>query len=84
MQQPIKIPDGTTKSVVRALDRLERRFGADFPRIFKSITFDNGSEFADCEGLERSSRRKGKRERPLITVTRTQLASGGRTRILTK
>ena len=57
----IKIPDGTTKSVVRALDRLERRFGADFPRIFKSITFDNGSEFADCEGLERSRRRKGKK-----------------------
>ena len=38
-----------------------RRFGADFPRIFKSITFDNGSEFADCEGLERSRRRKGKK-----------------------
>ena len=57
----IKIPDGTTKSVVRALDRLERRFGADFPRIFKSITFDNGSEFADCDGLERSRRRKGKK-----------------------
>lgn len=25
-----------------------------FPRIFKSITVDNGAEFADCDGIERS------------------------------
>lgn len=57
----IRIPDGTAASVVRALDRLERIYGSSFSRVFKTITVDNGSEFADCEGLERSCRRKGKR-----------------------
>lgn len=50
----IRVPDGTTESVVRALDHLERKYGELFPVIFKSITVDNGSEFADCEGIERS------------------------------
>ncbi len=51
----IKIPDGTAQSVVRALDRLERKLGSRmFRRIFRTITVDNGSEFADCEGMERS------------------------------
>lgn len=50
----VKIPDKTTDSVVAALDRLERRFGEYFKDVFKSITMDNGSEFADCEGMERS------------------------------
>ena len=59
----IKLPDGTTASGVRALDRLERKYGAAFSRIFRTITVDNGSEFADCEGIERSCRRKGRRSR---------------------
>ena len=51
----IKMPDGTTQSVVRSLDRLERKLGSRmFRRIFRTITVDNGSEFADCEGMERS------------------------------
>ena len=51
----IKMPDGTTQSVVRSLDRLERKLGSLlFRRIFRTITVDNGSEFADCEGMERS------------------------------
>lgn len=48
----IKIPDQTSASVVEALNKLERRYGKRFSRIFKSITFDNGSEFADCAGIE--------------------------------
>ncbi len=51
----IPIPDGTAASVVKALDRLERKLGAPlFRRIFRSITVDNGSEFQDCHGIERS------------------------------
>lgn len=50
----VKMPDQTAASVVTALNRLERRYGKRFPQIFKSITFDNGSEFADCAGIERS------------------------------
>lgn len=57
----ILLPDHTSNSVVKALDKLERKYGKDFYEIFKTITVDNGSEFADCEGLERSCRRKRKR-----------------------
>ena len=32
-----------------------------FSTIFKSITFDNGSEFADCAGIERSVYGKGRK-----------------------
>ena len=39
-----------------ALDALERKCGARrFRAIFKSITFDNGSEFSAAEELERSA-----------------------------
>ena len=53
--------DHTTASVIRALNRLERKYEKDFRKLFKSITVDNGSEFADCTGMEKSCRRKGKR-----------------------
>lgn len=55
------MPDRTAASVVRALDSIERQFGRLFPRIFKTITCDNGVEFSDCEGIERKRRGKGKR-----------------------
>ena len=57
----IPMKDQTSRSVVAALDRLERQYGAKFYKIFQSITVDNGSEFADCEGIEKSCRRKGNR-----------------------
>ncbi|MEG1932595.1 MAG: IS30 family transposase [Pygmaiobacter sp.] len=49
-----KVPDKTVESVVAALDELEHKHGPHFKEIFKSITIDNGSEFADCVGMERS------------------------------
>ena len=55
----IKMKDQTAGSVVAALDRLERRYGSLFSKVFQTITVDNGSEFADVEGLERSCLRKG-------------------------
>ena len=54
----IRIKDGRAETVVAALDRLERIYGAAFYEIFKTITVDNGSEFADADGIERSARRK--------------------------
>lgn len=57
----VKLKDKTRESVVAALDRLERRFGTMFSKIFQTITVDNGSEFADVEGLERSCLRKGQK-----------------------
>lgn len=53
--------DQTARSVVRVLDSLEREYGANFNKIFRTITVDNGSEFADCAGMEKSCRRKGNR-----------------------
>ena len=50
----IVMPDRTAKSTVLALNRLERRFGAKFRKIFKSITVDNGTEFSDLEGMKKS------------------------------
>lgn len=56
------IPDKSAASVVRALDTIERKYGKMFPSVFRSITVDNGSEFSDCEGLERSVfKNRGKR-----------------------
>lgn len=56
-----KLPDHTAESVVAAVDRLERRWGEMFKSVFKSITVDNGTEFAYCEELERSVIGAGKR-----------------------
>lgn len=56
-----RMRDQTARSVVRALDSLEREYGANFSKIFRTITVDNGSEFADCAGMEKSCRRKGNR-----------------------
>lgn len=50
-----RIPNRKAETVVKALDALERKLGARrFRAIFKSITFDNGTEFAASEELERS------------------------------
>lgn len=48
------LPDKTTASVVRALDLIELGLGGAFPKIFRTITCDNGTEFSDTAGIERS------------------------------
>ena len=56
------MPNKTAESVVKALDSLEREMGSiKFRKTFLSITVDNGAEFSDCLGIERSYRGKGKR-----------------------
>lgn len=50
----LRIPNKTTKSVVHALNILEERYGETFKKIFKTITVDNGVEFSDCAGMEKS------------------------------
>ena len=42
------------ESVVEYLDYLEKKYGDNFKEIFKTITVDNGSEFADYEGMVHS------------------------------
>lgn len=49
------------KEVVKAINRIEKRFGRFFYLIFKTITVDNGSEFMNFEGIQKSLYRKGDR-----------------------
>lgn len=56
------LKEHTAAAVVKALDKLERKMGTEkFRQIFKTITVDNGSEFADYEGMERAKRSSQKR-----------------------
>ncbi len=54
------MPDETSESVIHCLNVLERRYGKLFRKVFKSITMDNGSEFSNVHGIEKSIYR-GKR-----------------------
>lgn len=56
-----KLKDQKAESVVDALDRLERKWGDMFYKVFRSITVDNGVEFSDYEGMERSILRPGEK-----------------------
>lgn len=50
-----KLPAYTSEAVVKALDTLENKWGLEnFKKVFKTITVDNGNEFADVNGMERS------------------------------
>ena len=44
----------SARNVVRFIDKLEKRYGERFKEIFKTITVDNGSEFSDAKGMEKS------------------------------
>jgi len=55
-----RLKNKTQKEVMAALKRLSRRFGADFVKLFKTITADNGSEFLDFESMEKALRCKVK------------------------
>ena len=51
----VMLANGRTETVVSAINALEKLYGPlRFKKIFQSITVDNGSEFADYAGIERS------------------------------
>lgn len=56
-----QLQDKTADSVVRALNDIERLYGDLFPQVFRTITCDNGCEFADSEGIEKSCGGDGSR-----------------------
>jgi IS30 family transposase len=56
-----KLDDQKSDSVVNVLNRLERKWGDMFGKLFKTITVDNGVEFSDCSGMEKSILHPGKR-----------------------
>ena len=50
-----RMPNKKAVNVVNCVDILERRYGKQkFRKLFKSITVDNGTEFSDYDGLQRS------------------------------
>ena len=57
----IKIKGKAKEYVIKAMNGLERKYGKRFYSKFKTITFDNGVEFMDYCGMEKSCLRKGKR-----------------------
>ncbi|MBE6645007.1 MAG: IS30 family transposase [Ruminococcaceae bacterium] len=60
----LKSKDKTAGSIVRLLNRLERCIGSvTFRKVFKTITFDNGTEFSDTKGIEFSPYTKKRRTR---------------------
>lgn len=58
----MKIRNKKSSTVVRALNRLEKQYGSKaFREKFKTITCDNGVEFLDHKGIEKSIFTKQKR-----------------------
>jgi len=49
-----KIKSKSQSEVIRIINRLERKYGSNFKKKFKSITTDNGGEFLDFERIEKS------------------------------
>ncbi len=58
-QMVIKVPEATQEAVQEAFDGLEKKLGGGFKIKFKSITFDNGSEFLNWQSLEASVLKPG-------------------------
>jgi len=56
-----KISSKENKNVCKCLNILERGMGSKFYSKFKTITFDNGGEFKNYEGIEKSCLRKKQR-----------------------
>ena len=55
------MPNGCSYSVVKSLNRLERKWGDLFSKIFKTITVDNGVEFSDYKNMKNSIFHKDKK-----------------------
>ena len=53
-----KIAGKTTFSVMAAIADLQEEYGEQFSNVFKTITSDNGQEFADLSLLEKSTETK--------------------------
>ena len=56
-----KIKALTQESIIEAMNKLESKYQEGFKDKFKSITLDNGGEFLNWEGIEKSKLNGGKR-----------------------
>lgn len=57
----IKLRNKTQEEVKRAMDMVEAQFGYDTRRVFKPITFDNGTEFHEARDIAKSLLAPGSR-----------------------
>ena len=54
----ILMKNGEAESVVKAINRIERKLGREnFKKVFRTITVDNGTEFSDCDGIQKGNRK---------------------------
>lgn len=51
--QIFEIPDKSAASVMTVINRLRNEYSEHFSDVFKTITTDNGSEFADLSNIEK-------------------------------
>ena len=51
LQLTLLMPDKTAEAVRERLDSLQKAAPAAYARLFGLLLTDNGSEFADCEGV---------------------------------
>ena len=51
----LRVADHSAAAVTHAIQRLKQEFGTHFSDVFKTITADNGSEFAELSALETTS-----------------------------
>lgn len=56
-----KLAGATQAQVKRVFDFLEKQYGDNFQKLFKSFTTDNGTEFLDHVGITQSIRHEGQR-----------------------
>ncbi|MGX8833725.1 IS30 family transposase [Amedibacillus sp. YH-ame6] len=61
MYYMIPLSNKTAKQVYMKINILEKLFGSSFSKVFKSITFDNGGEFARHKDIEKRPTAKEKR-----------------------
>ena len=54
-QLALPMPEKTGEAVQARLDELEKAAPRAFARLFSLVLTDNGAEFADCAGIERSA-----------------------------
>lgn len=50
------VGDKCSDKIVQVLDSMQADYGQSFPKLFRSITFDNGSEFACSDEMEKGGR----------------------------
>ena len=59
----IKLENKKGENVAKALDKIEKKYKSEFKNKFKTITFDNGTEFRNYKMLEKSYDKRKKEPR---------------------